>query len=180
MNINSPYVLRHARSGISCHLLLRYCTSESRIKGHVLRSSMTAGHHDLVRRHHHSSKYVPQDQKPSAIPCTNQRLPIDAYTARKITVPSDGRWLHHDKLQREARSLSFDFHALCGRVVSACPGATSISHFTNFEGGYNIVYIFTCDNATRAVAKLPMSVAGPVNLVINSEVATIEYSKSPL
>lgn len=37
-----------------------------------------------------------------------------------------GRWLHRDKLHREARSLKFDFSALCNKAVNACPGAQKV------------------------------------------------------
>ena len=91
---------------------------------------------------------------------------------------TNGRWLCRDKLERDARYLDFDFVALCKRVIDVCPGAVSIAKYEKTDGRYNRVFIFTCDNTKRAVARLPTSVAGPARLTTNSEVATIKYSKS--
>ena len=90
---------------------------------------------------------------------------------------TSGRWLRHDELQRNSRNLNVDFDALRRRVVELCPGATSIASYEKKDGGYNRVFIFTCDNARRVVARLPTSVAGPASLTTNSEVATINYGK---
>ena len=73
--------------------------------------------------------------------------------------------------------LNFDFDALRKRVIELCPGAISIARWEKMEGGYNIIFIFTCDNARRVVARLPTSVAGPARLTTNSEVSTITYGK---
>lgn len=48
-----------------------------------------------------------------------------------------GRWLHRDKLQREARHIKFDFSALCKKAVDVCSGATRIVHYEKKEGGFN-------------------------------------------
>jgi len=86
-----------------------------------------------------------------------------------------GRWLRHDKLERDSRYITFDFDALCRRVVELCPEAISIVTYDKKEGGFNRVFIFTTDNAKRVVARLPFAFAGPPTLTINSEVATIKY-----
>ena len=88
---------------------------------------------------------------------------------------TSGRWLRNDKLERDARFIKFNFDALCKRVVELCPGAGSIESCEKKEGGFNRVFVFTCDNARRVVAKLPTMVAGPPRLTTNSEVATITY-----
>ena len=90
---------------------------------------------------------------------------------------TSGRWLRRDKLERDARFWSFDFDALRKKVLELCPGATSITNYEKKEGGYNRVFIFTCDNPRRFVARIPTSVAGPARLTTNSEVATIKYSR---
>ena len=71
--------------------------------------------------------------------------------------------------------MKFSFEALCRRVIELCPGAVSIASYEKKEGGFNRVFIFTCDNMKRVVARLPTPIAGPSRLTTNSEVATIKY-----
>ena len=108
---------------------------------------------------------------PYNIHCANIDTGLDP---RKYT---SGRWLRRDELERSSRNLNFDFDALRHRVIELCPGATSITRYERKEGGYNRIFIFTCDNARRVVARLPTSVAGPARLTTNSEVATITYGE---
>ncbi|KAI4098433.1 MAG: hypothetical protein LQ339_006404 [Xanthoria mediterranea] len=93
-------------------------------------------------------------------------------------VYSSGRWLRGDSLERESRYIRFDFAALCKRATELCPGATFIVTCEKKEGGYNRVFIFTMNNKSRVVARLPTRIAGPPKLITNSEVATIKYLKS--
>lgn len=88
-----------------------------------------------------------------------------------------GRWLRKDEEQRRRRYLHCDFDQLCQRVIQVCTGATKIVSCEKGEDGRNYIFIFTCDNERRLVAKLPTSVAGPQRLTTNSEVATIKYRK---
>ncbi|KAL8993080.1 MAG: hypothetical protein Q9169_006615, partial [Polycauliona sp. 2 TL-2023] len=92
------------------------------------------------------------------------------------TIRRNGRWLRWDKLERDSRFIEFDFAALCERMVDLSPGATSIASYEKREGGYNKVFIFTMDNTSRIVARLPTRIAGPPGLATSSEVATIKYS----
>lgn len=89
-----------------------------------------------------------------------------------------GRWLRRDKQQRDARYINFNFDALRKRVVALCQGAVSIVNSEKKEGGFNRVFIFTCDNGKRVVARLPTRIAGPCELTTTSEVATIKYRRS--
>lgn len=93
---------------------------------------------------------------------------------------TNGRWLRWDKLERESRYIKFSFAALCKRVVELCPGAMSIASYEKKEGGYNKVFIFTMNNASRIVVRLPTRISGPPRLTTNSEVATIKYCESKL
>jgi hypothetical protein len=86
-----------------------------------------------------------------------------------------GRWLNHDKLQREARYVQFDFPALCKKAVNTCSGATKVIRYEKKEGGFNRVFILYLDNGERVVARVPFRIAGPRRLVTNSEVATMAY-----
>ena len=91
---------------------------------------------------------------------------------------SSGRWLRWDNLERESRYIEFSFSALCKRAVELCPGAKSLASHEKKEGGYNKVFIFTMDNTSRVVARLPTRISGPPRLTTNSEVATIKYRES--
>ncbi|KAF2489925.1 hypothetical protein BU16DRAFT_553217 [Lophium mytilinum] len=95
--------------------------------------------------------------------------PLDPYAY------TSGRWLRRDKLERESRFITFDFDALCARVIECSHGAASIKSYEKKEGGFNRVFIFTLDNAKRVVARLPFKLAGPTRLTTGSEVATIRY-----
>lgn len=88
---------------------------------------------------------------------------------------TSGRWLRHDKLERDARYIEFDFGALCQKVLALGRDAASIADCQKIEGGFNRVFIFTLDNGKRIVARLPFSIAGPAQLTTASEVATIRY-----
>ena len=102
----------------------------------------------------------------------------NVHIASNPCIYSDGRWLSWDKLERESRYIEFDFTALCKTALKLCPGALSIASYEKKEGGYNKVFIFTMDNASRIVARLPTRISGPPRLTTNSEVATIEYCES--
>ena len=90
---------------------------------------------------------------------------------------TSGRWLHQNQLQQEARSLRFDFAALCKKVISLCPGAHEITSYEKKEGGFNRVFIFQMKNGVHIVARIPLRIAGPEMLTTHSEVATMAYSK---
>ena len=93
---------------------------------------------------------------------------------------SSGRWLRHDRIERAARYIEFDFEQLCQKVLQVCHTAHSIRSWEKKEGGYNQAFIFTLDNARRVVARLPARISGPAGLTTHSEVATIEYCKRSL
>lgn len=86
-----------------------------------------------------------------------------------------GRWLHRDKLHREARNINFDFEALCENAIKLCPGESKVTHCQKIEGGFNRSFILTLDHGSKLVARLPTTVAGPPRLTTHSEVATMEY-----
>ncbi|KAF2806520.1 uncharacterized protein BDZ99DRAFT_501336 [Mytilinidion resinicola] len=88
---------------------------------------------------------------------------------------TSGRWLRRDTSERESRYITFDFDALCEKVLTCSHGAASIISYEKKEGGFNRVFIFTLDNAKRVVARLPFKLAGPPRLTTTSEVATIRY-----
>lgn len=106
------------------------------------------------------------------------RICPNILVARDPRIYSSGRWLRWDKLERESRYIEFNFAALCKRVVELCPSAMSIASYEKKEGGYNKVFIFTMNNASRVVARLPTRISGPPRLTTNSEVATIKYCES--
>jgi hypothetical protein len=125
----------------------------SDFKGHLLTFNFR-------RRYVAIRPVEPISQKPSAI------RPYD-YT--------DGHWLHHDRIQCQARHLWFDFYALCERVIEQSPKAQRIVSRDKKEGGFNRVFVFSLDNGERLVARIPFSIAGPARCTTSSEVATIDY-----
>lgn len=86
--------------------------------------------------------------------------------------------LRRDKLERDARYIKFNFDELRKRVIELCYGAASITSYEKKEGGFNRIFIFTCDNGKRIVARLPTRVAGPLKLTTNSKVAIIKHRES--
>jgi hypothetical protein len=135
---------------------------------------------------HVAQPHIPQPT--IDLPSGNRRLLLSLHCHLKILAKyypaldphsyTSGRWLRHDKLQRDARYIKFDFDALRKRVIELCPGASSVVSYEKKEGGFNRVFIFTCDNGKRSVARLPTRVAGPCRLTTHSEVATIKYRES--
>lgn len=114
---------------------------------------------------------VRSENNRAGMPCVlNTETDLDPYAY------TSGRWLRNDEQQRLARHIDFDFDALSSRVLSLCPGATSVSRCEKKEGGFNRVFVFTLDDGRRVVARLPFTVAGPPRLRTQSEVATIQYS----
>jgi len=69
-----------------------------------------------------------------------------------------GRWLRHDKVERDSRYIKFNFKALCQRVIDLCPGAKAIATCQKIEG-FNRVFIFTLDNAKQIAGKTSISVS---------------------
>ncbi|KAG5294078.1 hypothetical protein I7I50_04696 [Histoplasma capsulatum G186AR] len=117
-----------------------------------------------------SSRHCAHHSKGHAM--TPKLAPYEGFDPHTYT---GGRWLRHDKLERDSRYIKFNFSALCQRVLELCPGAESITSYQKTEGGFNRVFIFTLSNAKRVVARLPFTLAGPSKLATTSEVATIKY-----
>ena len=78
---------------------------------------------------------------------------------------------------KTARQLTFDFSKLCDKAISCSPGASVIVECLKLEGGFNRAFNLRLDNGTSLVARVPFSVAGPAQLVTNSEIATLEYGQ---
>ncbi|KAJ5690116.1 hypothetical protein N7462_004508 [Penicillium macrosclerotiorum] len=91
---------------------------------------------------------------------------------------TNGRWLHQDELQRQARDVRFDFDELMRVVLRTQPAAKKVTACEKQEGGFNRVFLITLDSGHRLAAKIPTSVAGPHRLTTHSEVATMEYLRS--
>lgn len=90
---------------------------------------------------------------------------------------TSGRWLRRDTLERNSRSVGFEFNALRRKVIALCPGANSITSYSKKEGGFNRVFLIHTGNAKRIVARLPFPVAGPPRLITNSRIATIQFCR---
>jgi hypothetical protein len=88
---------------------------------------------------------------------------------------TSGRWLWNDNYERHIRRIDFDFAELCRKILGLFDGAKSIKNCEKKESGFSRVFIFTMDEGSRAVARLPFTFAGPAKLTTASEVATIQY-----
>jgi hypothetical protein len=88
---------------------------------------------------------------------------------------TSGRWLQNDKRERQIRHIDINFDELCRKVMDLSSGARSIIKCDKKEGGINRVFIFTMDDRSLVVARLPFTSAGPAKLDTASEVATIRY-----
>lgn len=88
-----------------------------------------------------------------------------------------GRWLDHDRLERESRHIQFDFSALCKKAIELCLGAKNVAEYEKKDGGFNRVFFIVMDDGQPVVARLQTSVAGPPRLTTNSEVVTITCCK---
>ncbi|KAJ5629939.1 hypothetical protein N7528_003596 [Penicillium herquei] len=88
---------------------------------------------------------------------------------------TSGRWLRNDKFERQARYIDVNFELLCRKVIEISNGAESIVSCEKKEGGFNRVFIFTMDDGSRVIARLPFVISGPARLTTASEVATIHY-----
>lgn len=90
-------------------------------------------------------------------------------------VYTSGRWLRNDERQRQLRQINLNFNRLCQKIVDLFNGTKSIKDCEKKEGGFNRVFVFTMDDNSRVVARLPFPLAGPAKLATASEVATIQY-----
>lgn len=88
---------------------------------------------------------------------------------------TSGRWLRDDNHERHIRRIDFNFDELCRKILDLSHEARSIKNCEKKEGGFNRVFIFTMDDGSRVVARLPFTFAGPAKLATASEVATIQY-----
>lgn len=88
---------------------------------------------------------------------------------------TSGRWLRNDQRQRQIRQIDLNFDKLCQKIVDLSNGVKSIKDCEKKEGGFNRVFIFTIDDNSRVVARLPFPLARPAKLATASEVATIQY-----
>ncbi|KAJ5426904.1 hypothetical protein N7465_001974 [Penicillium sp. CMV-2018d] len=112
----------------------------------------------------------------------NRAQPISGFSMDQATVHgvdphsyTSGRWLRDNKHQRQLRRIDFNFDELCRKVVGLYHGTKHIKSCEKKEGGFNRVFIFTMDDSSRVVARLPFTSAGPAKLATASEVATIQY-----
>lgn len=86
-----------------------------------------------------------------------------------------GRWFINDDAEQRARRLTFDFDAVCTKVLEHARGAKQIKRIEKKEGSFSRAFIFHSDNREKLVIRIPTSAAGPARLVTSSEVASIRY-----
>lgn len=145
------------------HWPIRNVTFESFFKPHRIRSFFTMAQASL-------------DGKPKRLIF---EVSVNFYIISGLEPRSytSGRWLRNDKHERQARFIDLNFEELCQKVIETSNETKSIKLCERKEGGFNRVFIFTMDDDSRIVARLPFTVAGPARLTTASEVATIRYCK---
>ena len=112
-------------------------------------------------------------------PCELEPL-ADRYNAKRCEAfdpfaYTRGRWLDRDSERRRARHVDFNFEALMKVAVSSCHGARKVVSCEKKEGSFNKAFIVHLDSGAEVVARLPTRIAGPAELTLRSEVATIEF-----
>lgn len=126
----------------------------------------------------HSRLFRQHTKNLTSVQCELNQFILVYYT-RSLTWITDldpytytsGRWLRHDKLERDLRISNSTLNALCQRVIDLSPGAESITACEKKEGGFNRVFVFTLesDNANkRVMARIPFGIAGPAQLTTAS------------
>ncbi|KAF8989695.1 hypothetical protein BDQ17DRAFT_1434297 [Cyathus striatus] len=87
------------------------------------------------------------------------------------------RWFQNEKHELQQRYLKYNIPALKKAAVDAVEGAKSVVNFNKLEdAGFNKLVTITIDNGQDVVARLACSNVGPVEQVVESEVATMEFA----
>jgi hypothetical protein len=89
-------------------------------------------------------------------------------------------WSCNDALRRSERRRVFDVAEL-KRLAAASVGqsAEDVTHFDKLaEGGFNRTFLITMRSGLQFVGRIPYPVIQPKNLVIASEVATMDFLRS--
>ena len=124
----------------------------------------------------HSCPQLTVSKVLSITPLTPLRVnSFDIILALNPYIYTTGRWLNHEKSQRESRYIQIDFAALCRKVVELCQGAGRVVRYEKKEREFNRSFIIFMGDGIRVVAILPTRIAGPRRLTTNSEVATMTY-----
>ncbi|ETW85105.1 hypothetical protein HETIRDRAFT_237186, partial [Heterobasidion irregulare TC 32-1] len=85
------------------------------------------------------------------------------------------RWIYNEAKQMKERYVEFDVIAL-QKVAADVAGAATCTSMEKFaEGSFNKVFLLRFDNNKEVIVRIPCPIAGPQNLVIASEVATLDY-----
>lgn len=88
---------------------------------------------------------------------------------------TSGRWLWDEERQLRDRFRIFNVQEL-KRIAAESVGAKCCVSIDKLaEGGYNKVFRLVMDNGCVAIARIPNPNAGPVQRVIASEVATMDF-----
>ncbi|KAK0439089.1 kinase-like domain-containing protein [Desarmillaria tabescens] len=86
-----------------------------------------------------------------------------------------GQWLYHDAAQRAARYTPFNVEEL-RKIASNSVDAGQCTQISKLaEGSYNKIFLLTFDNDMQAIARIPSSLVGNVELTTRSEVATMQF-----
>lgn len=81
--------------------------------------------------------------------------------------------------QLQSRYVSFDLNALIQVAEKATGDKTCINISRLPEGNFNKAFLATMQDGSEVVVKIPNPNAGPSHYTTTSEVATMQYVRSP-
>lgn len=92
---------------------------------------------------------------------------------------TSGRWLWGEQAQFAGRYVTFDMAKLYRLAASAIGSESCVKVVKISEGQYNKVFLLTMDDGREVIAKLPNPNAGLPYFTTASEVATMDFVRSP-
>jgi hypothetical protein len=92
---------------------------------------------------------------------------------------TSGRWLWGERAQFADRYVTFDMPKLYRLAASAIGSESCVKVLKISEGQYNKVFLLTMDDGREVIAKLPNPNAGLPHFTTASEVATMNFVRSP-
>ncbi|KDQ13349.1 hypothetical protein BOTBODRAFT_111670 [Botryobasidium botryosum FD-172 SS1] len=93
---------------------------------------------------------------------------------------STKRWLYNEKKQLSHYYVKFNVQALQNAAAKAVDAERCISMEKIAEGAFNKVFLLQFDNSKEAIARIPCPFAGPLHLLVSSEVAMLEFARTRL
>ncbi|EGD97726.1 phosphotransferase [Trichophyton tonsurans CBS 112818] len=106
-----------------------------------------------------------------------RRIPEEAHDLFDYT---SGRWIYNDALRRSERRRCFDISELKRLAAASIHQRTEdVAKFEKLaEGGFNRAFLVTMRDGFQLVARIPYPSTAPKDLLVASEVATMDFLRS--